>query len=239
MAFFIGRAGQITGKLPLLPDEGIRRRWLHHRPRLVVLDIHESHFPDMLLAIPLHGTALRHCAARPRPRGHRMEQAGGEAHRPGQTGRQPRPRAPPPGLSRANGPPPASSPSSANTAPTSIVWAGLCLTPEESAGYLSWIERARREMAGPSDTEAAGEIALATADREDDLLRWLTAHHIPEPWNIAPALAEVRVSLSRWTNWQTSWPPRRSPWPSPPSPAACAPSAWRKPSSTPPSASST
>jgi signal transduction histidine kinase len=61
---------------------------------------------------------------------------------------------------------------------------------------MTWIERARREMGSHAPSELLDEVPLAVADREDALLRWLEAHQVPEPWKIAPALAEVRLGLS-------------------------------------------
>src|SRR6202453_3611205 len=36
---------------------------------------------------------------------------------------------------------------------------------------------------------------LAATDREEAIVRWLTAHNVPEPWNIAPALSETNLPI--------------------------------------------
>src|ERR1700677_38106 len=36
---------------------------------------------------------------------------------------------------------------------------------------------------------------LAATDREEAIVRWLTAHNIPDPWNIAPALSETNLPI--------------------------------------------
>jgi signal transduction histidine kinase len=39
--------------------------------------------------------------------------------------------------------------------------------------------------------------AIVVADREDALVEWLAAHNIPEPWKLAPALAESPLTLAQ------------------------------------------
>ena len=36
---------------------------------------------------------------------------------------------------------------------------------------------------------------LAVTDREENLVRWLGAHNIPQPWTIAPALSETHLPM--------------------------------------------
>jgi signal transduction histidine kinase len=71
----------------------------------------------------------------------------------------------------------------------------LCLTDEETARYRGWVENARNRMAAYSSLPLAPQSPLATADREEVLLRWLNAHNIPESWTIAPALSETNLSI--------------------------------------------
>jgi hypothetical protein len=54
MAFFIGRAGQMTGMLPFSRMKGYGGDGYTNGP-VWVLDIHESLFPEMLAAIPSMG----------------------------------------------------------------------------------------------------------------------------------------------------------------------------------------
>jgi signal transduction histidine kinase len=50
-------------------------------------------------------------------------------------------------------------------------------------------------MAAYSSMPLTPQSPLATVDREEVLLRWLNAHNVPEPWKIAPALAETNLAL--------------------------------------------
>jgi signal transduction histidine kinase len=71
----------------------------------------------------------------------------------------------------------------------------LCLTDEQTENYKNWVMQARARMAAFSSLPKAPQSPLAVADREDYLTRWLTAHNVPEPWTIAPALSETTLAI--------------------------------------------
>jgi signal transduction histidine kinase len=66
----------------------------------------------------------------------------------------------------------------------------LCLPDSITSKYRSWVVNVRAIMAERDANGGAVDI-LAESDRETDLIQWLEAHNIPNPWAIAPALAET------------------------------------------------
>jgi len=194
MAIFIGRAGQMTGKLPFSRMKGYGGDGYTNGP-IWVLDLHESHFPAMLQSIPSMG---QRCVTVLLDRVREVTRMEQQAEKLTALGKLAANLA-----HELNNPASAAQRSAAGLFSELRDYGNhkyrlgsLCLTPEESAGYMTWIERARREMGSHVHDELSGEAVLAIADREDAVLRWLEAHQIPEPWKIAPALAEVRLSLS-------------------------------------------
>jgi signal transduction histidine kinase len=194
MALFIGRAGQMTGKLPFSRMKGYGGDGYTNGP-IWVLDLHESHFPEMLLAIPSMGQRCVSVLLDRVREVTRMEQQAEKLTALGKLA--------------ANLAHELNNPASAAQRSAAGLFAelrdygnhkyrlgSLCLSSEQSAGYMAWIERARHEMLKYTSLELSGEVPLAIADREDALLRWLEAHNIPEPWHIAPALAETRLHVS-------------------------------------------
>jgi signal transduction histidine kinase len=70
----------------------------------------------------------------------------------------------------------------------------LCLPDSITSRYRAWVVNVRSIMA---DAQAANSVdILAESDRETDLIHWLEAHNIPNPWAIAPALAETGLPVS-------------------------------------------
>jgi signal transduction histidine kinase len=194
MAIFIGRAGQMTGKLPFSRMKGYGGDGFTNGP-IWVLDLHESHFPEMLQAIP---SMAQRCVTVLLDRVREVTRMEQQAEKLAALGKLAANLA-----HELNNPASAAQRSAAGLFSELRDYGNhkyrlgsLCLAPEQSAGYMAWIERARREMAGQARLPLPGEVPLAIADREDELMRWLEAHNIPEPWKIAPALSEVRISLS-------------------------------------------
>jgi signal transduction histidine kinase len=70
----------------------------------------------------------------------------------------------------------------------------LCLSEQEIAGYRAWVQNARARMDAYSRSQGP-QSPLAITDREDSIVRWLNEHHVPEPWNIAPALSETNIPI--------------------------------------------
>ncbi len=177
MLLFIGRAGQMTGKLPFsrmktYGGEGyaVGEAW--------ALDIHQDLFPEMLQAIPSMG---QRCVAILLDRVReitRMEQqaeklsalgklAGNLAH-------------------ELNNPASAAQRSAASLfgelreyGEQKYRLGNLCLTQEESDNYRTWVESARKRMAAYNHPSGIQQGILANNDREDSVLRWLEAHNVP------------------------------------------------------------
>ncbi|HEX4651226.1 MAG TPA: ATP-binding protein [Granulicella sp.] len=194
MAIFIGRAGQMTGKLPFSRMKGYGGDGYTSGP-IWVLDLHEGHFPEMLQAIPSMG---QRCVTVLLDRVREVTRMEQQAEKLTALGKLAANLA-----HELNNPASAAQRSAAGLFSELRDYGNhkyrlgsLCLTAEESSGYMTWIERARREMGSHTYDQRPDEIPLAVADREDAVMRWLEAHQIPEPWKIAPALAEVRLGLS-------------------------------------------
>ena len=71
------------------------------------------------------------------------------------------------------------------------------MTTETSKGLQDWIEKQRAEMAKYLSLQPEDQRdPLAVADREARITEWLEARSVPQPWNIAPQIAETRFPLS-------------------------------------------
>lgn len=64
----------------------------------------------------------------------------------------------------------------------------LCLSDEQEGQYVEWNLNIRSSIEQRPSLEPIDRAAL-----EDRLSRWLDHHQIPDPWSIAPALAEAGV----------------------------------------------
>ncbi len=191
---FIGRAGQMTGKLPFSRMKNWGGDGFTVGPAWA-LTVHQDHFPAMLSAIP---SMTQRCVSILLDRVRevtRMEQQAEKLSALGKLAAN---------LSHElNNPASAAQRSAAslfgelrNYGQQKYRLGGLCLSSEESQKYSAWVENARSRMADYSSLPLTPESPLAVTDREDALLRWLEAHHIPEPWSIAPSLAETRLNLA-------------------------------------------
>jgi len=188
MALFIGRAGQMTGILPYsrMKNYGgqgfaISNVW--------ALLIHKSQFPEMLLAIPSMGQrAVTTLLDRVREVT-RMEQqaekltalgklAGNLAH-------------------ELNNPA-----SAAQRAASSLVielranrqnrfkLVNLCLEEKQIQDTQAWEQKMLSRAAQP---ETQGVVSVIT--REDNIRAWLTSLNCEDPWEIAPQLTELGVTV--------------------------------------------
>jgi len=192
---FIGRAGQLTGKIPYsrmktYGGDGscVGQVWS--------LNIHESMFAEMLAAIP---SMTQRCVSTLLDRTRevtRMEQqaekltalgklAGNLAHE-------------------------LNNPASAAQRAAASLFGDLKeygeqrhrlgkqnLTNEQDLAIKEWYGRTRQQMSDYCENAAGYYSALVIADREDALGRWLEAHNIPEPWSLAPSLAESPLTLAQ------------------------------------------
>ncbi len=194
MAFFIGRAGQITGMLPYSRMKGYGGDGYTNGP-VWVLDIHQSLFPEMLLAIPPIGQICVSALLDRVREVTRMEQQAEKLSALGKLAAN---------LAHELNNPASAAQRSAASLFTELRAYGdrkyklgsMCLSAEESGKLLKWTMAQREEMCTykPRVERAVG--ALAEADREAEVLGWLEKQNVPDAWSIAPALAETGLPIS-------------------------------------------
>ena len=68
---------------------------------------------------------------------------------------------------------------------------------EQNLALKEWYERTREQMADFCEIGNARFSPLVVADREDAMAEWLGAHGIPEPWSLAPSLAESPLTIAQ------------------------------------------
>ena len=209
MALFIGRAGQMTGKLPFSRMKNYGGDGYTIGPTWV-LDIHESLFPAMLSAIP---SMAQRCVSVLLDRVRevtRMEQQAEKLAALGKLAGN---------LSHElNNPASAAQRSAASLfgelrkyGDQKYLLGSLCLTPEQSKIYKNWVIRTRANMATYSTETVAPQNPLASSDREEQLTKWLVAHNVTEPWTIAPSLSETRITLEHLDDLARHAPPELVP----------------------------
>jgi signal transduction histidine kinase len=193
MMLFIGKAGQMTGKLPFsrMTSYGgdgylVGSGW--------ALMIHEELYPAMLAAIP---SMTQRCVSTMMDRVRevtRMEQQAEKLAALGKLAGN---------LAHELNNPASAAQRSASSLFSELRQYGdqkyrmgnLCLPDSITSKYRNWIINVRAAMA-ERDAEGASDT-LAESDREFELVRWLESHNIPNPWAIAPALAETGLPTSQ------------------------------------------
>ncbi|MBS1820657.1 MAG: histidine kinase [Acidobacteria bacterium] len=193
MMMWIGRAGLMTGKLPFS-----RMKTYGGEGYLVgsgwALTIHESHYPAMLTAIP---SMAQRCAWTLMDRvreATRMEQQTEKLAALGKLAAN---------LAHELNNPASAAQRSASSLFSELRQYGdqkyrmgnLCLPDSITSKYRNWIVNVRAAMAERSTEDTNTNGALAESDREYELVRWLEAHNIPNPWAVAPALAETALPI--------------------------------------------
>jgi signal transduction histidine kinase len=194
MSVWIGRAGQMTGKLPY------SRMKVYSGEAYLVgagwsLQIHEELFPKMLSAIP---SMAQRCVSTMMDRVRevtRMEQQAEKLSALGKLAAN---------LAHELNNPASAAQRSASSLFSELRQYGdqkyrlgnLCLSDTHTSQYRSWVARTRSALA---EQEAIGGApdALAISDREVSLLSWLESHNIPNPWAIAPSLAETGIASNQ------------------------------------------
>jgi signal transduction histidine kinase len=191
MALFIGRAGQMTGVLPFSRMKTYGGQGFAISP-VWALIISKSIFPEMLQAIPSMAQRVVATLLDRVREVTRIEQqaekltalgklAGNLAH-------------------ELNNP--ASAAQSASASLASALTANrenrfklvnLCLTEEQIRGVQSWEEDILSRTL-PGQAKEPG--ALAFIAREEALRQWLDQLGCPDPWEVAPQLAEQGVSAA-------------------------------------------
>jgi signal transduction histidine kinase len=192
VTLFIGRTGQITGKLPFSrmtawAAEGSSSGYLW------VLDIHEDLFPEMLRAIP---SMAQLCVSILLDRTRDFTRADQQAEKLAALGRLAA------NLSHELNNP-ASAAQRAAISLSSMIDRDLELctlgrlfrSDEELFNYVSWSERALQAIEAESVTKTVAEGSLLEGDREEQFIAWLEAHGVPSAWAVAPAFARANLPL--------------------------------------------
>jgi signal transduction histidine kinase len=194
MAFFIGRAGQMTGLLPFSRMKAYGGDGYTVGP-VWVLDIHKDLFPAMLVAIPSMGQRCVSVLLDRVREVTRMEQQAEKLNALGKLAAN---------LAHELNNPASAAQRSAASLFGELRQYGdlkyrlgkLCLTDQDTQNYSTWVNSARQRMSAYDPAALNPGNPLAASDREDEIVRWLNGHDIPAPWTIAPALAETRLPVS-------------------------------------------
>ncbi len=206
MNFFVGRVGQLNGKLPYsrmktYGGEGyaVSECW--------VLRMHQDLFPELLLAIPAIGQKCVSILLDRVREVTRMEQ---QAEKLAALGKL-----------AANLAHELNNPASAAQRSAASLFAELrsygdkkyklgsvCSLPETRDRFQKWMIDIREQMSeylGPHG-EALASSPLAFVDREAEVLEWLERHQIADAWEIAPPIAETRFPLSNLDDLAANFP---------------------------------
>ena len=182
-AVFTGRAGQLTGKLPFSRMQHYGGSgWAVGTVRSLNFD--ESLFPAMLAAIP---SMAQRCVSILLDRVREVTRLEQQAEKLTALGKLAG------NLAHELNNPASAAQRTASTLLLDLKSFGeqafhlgtLNMTAGQYDFIIAWGKRVRNQ---PGDT-----LALPAADHEDALLRWLNGHQVPEPWKLAPALAECSV----------------------------------------------
>lgn len=192
---FIGRAGQMTGKIPYsrMKKYGgnaycVGQHWS--------LNIPEALFPEMLAAIP---SMTQRCVSVLLDRTRevtRMEQQGEKLNALGKLAGN---------LAHELNNPASAAQRAAASLFGDLKEYGqqrhdlgrLISSPEQDAALRAWYERTRKQMSDYCESSKAHFSALVLVDREDSMAAWLEAHKIPDAWSLASALAESPLTIAQ------------------------------------------
>jgi signal transduction histidine kinase len=188
---FIGRAGSMTGKLPFSRMKNYGGEGFAVGP-VWSLDVPDTLFPEMLAAIP---SMAQRCVGVLLDRVREVTRIEQQSEKLNALGKL-----------AANLSHELNNPASAAQRCAASLFGelreygeqkyrlgNLCLSDKEINNYRSWVQNARARMAAYS--HSGPQSPLAVTDREEAIVRWLTAHNVPEPWTIAPALSETNIPL--------------------------------------------
>lgn len=201
LALFIGRAGQMTGKLPFSRMKGYGGDG-HTVGDSWVLDIHESLFPEMLQVIPSMGQRCVGVLLDRVREVTRMEQQAEKLSALGKLAGN---------LSHELNNPASAAQRSASSLYAQLRQYGdqkyrlgsLRLSEEQTGRYFEWVTRTRARMNDITKHCKTKPGALAESDREEALNTWLEAHHVAEPWAVAASLAENYITTEQLDEFAT------------------------------------
>ena len=189
VTLFVGRTGQITGKLPYSrmvawTGEGVSSGYLW------ILDIHEDEFPAMLLAIP---SMAQRCVSVMLDRVRDFTRAYQQAEKLAALGNLAA------SLSHElNNPASAAQRAAQNLASTIDRDQELCslgrmfASEKELSNYLAWT---RSSLATIQAETTVNSMDVSESDREEEFIQWMEAHRVPNAWSVAPAFARTNLPL--------------------------------------------
>ena len=205
VSFFIARMGQMSGILPFSRMKGYGGTG-YAVGSVWTLDIPKEKFPEMLAAIQ---SMAQRCVGVLLSRVREVTRMEGQADKLAALGKL-----------AANLAHELNNPASAAQRSAASLFAELraygdrkyslgaiCLSTQTAEKLQSWVERTRNEICNFELMDADAEAnPLASADREASILKWLEAHNVPEPWTIAPSIAETRFPLSHLDEFAMEFP---------------------------------
>jgi signal transduction histidine kinase len=192
ISLFIGRTGQITGKLPF----SRMKSWGAEGSSsgsLWILDFHEDEFPAMLLAIP---SLAQLCVSILLDRVRDFSRADLQAEKLIALGKLAA------NLSHELNNPAAAAQRAAFSLSSKVdrihelcSLGRLFCSDEELASYIGWTERSleaiKKEVTAGTDAEGS----LSENDREEEFINWLEKHQVPAAWSVAPAFAQAKMQV--------------------------------------------
>ena len=205
IALFIGRAGQMTGKLPFSRMKGYGGDGYTIGP-VWVLDVHQDLFPEMLAAIP---SMAQRCVSVLLDRVRevtRMEQQAEKLSALGKLAAN---------LAHELNNPASAAQRSADRLfndlreyrEQSFQLGALSANALETPQLRSWFQRMRERINAYAPHRNVDISALDLSEREDQVARWLADHGVENAWAIAPAIAESAIGFDQLDELVTLSPP--------------------------------
>ncbi len=205
IALFIGRAGQMTGKLPYSRMRTYGGDGYTIGP-IWVLDVHQNLFPEMLAAIP---SMAQRCVSVLLDRVREVTRMEQQAEKLSALGKL-----------AANLAHELNNPASAAQRSADRLFNDLREYREQSfqLGALSanaletpqlrqWFERMRQRLSAYAPHRNVTISALDLSEREDQVARWLEKHGVERAWALAPAIAESAIGFDQLDELVTLSPP--------------------------------
>ncbi len=191
LGVFVGRAGQITGKIPYSRMKSAAGDGFAVG-RTRAMYIHQSRFPEMLATIP---SMTQRCVSVLLDRVREMTRVEQQADKIASLGKLAA------NLSHELKNPASAARSAATSLSKELRNYGnqkfrlgaLNLSDESKEAYRVWATSVQGLLntTGPDTSDS-----IETAAREDVFTEWLERHNIPDPWTIAPTLAETAITTS-------------------------------------------
>ncbi len=195
IALFIGRAGQMTGKLPFSRMKGYGGDGYTIGP-IWVLDVHQDLFPQMLAAIP---SMAQRCVTVLLDRVREVTRIEQQAEKLSALGKLAANLA-----HELNNPASAAQRSAdrlfndlRNYREQSFQLGALSATSLETPQLREWFERMRKRISAYAPHRDNTISALDLSEREDQVTRWLEQHGVEEAWAVAPPISESAIGFDQ------------------------------------------